>query len=207
MRTLTINHLYLVPLAIRPKTPRRGFFFPRFIAAAPRNQRRPQQRQTPQQTIVDHERTLGFHKKLPAGKSELAHALVCPSRPEGRGKPRERNLNRGLSVPGESRGSWGNAAQHYMRGGISFQPSKRRRSSRWTPQESLQQPTASAEVVSRSTLDNAVVESTISLRGRLGKHIASHSRSARQPSRTGERHCDFVDGVRHELSPLLVPEP
>jgi hypothetical protein len=43
------------------------------IAGAPRNLQQPQQRQKLQQTIVDHERTLGHRKKLPARKSELAH--------------------------------------------------------------------------------------------------------------------------------------
>jgi hypothetical protein len=49
------------------------------IAAAPRNLQRPQQRQRLPQTIVDHEQTLGHRKTLPAGKSELARALVGSS--------------------------------------------------------------------------------------------------------------------------------
>jgi hypothetical protein len=49
------------------------------FAVAPRNLQQPQQRQRLQQTIVDHERTLSRRKKLPAGKSELARALVGSS--------------------------------------------------------------------------------------------------------------------------------
>jgi hypothetical protein len=49
------------------------------IAGAPRNLQQPQQRQKLQQTIVDHERTLGHHKKLPTGKSEPTHAFAGPS--------------------------------------------------------------------------------------------------------------------------------
>src|SRR5207247_1726950 len=75
----------LSPAGISPENPRRGFFFLtsagslRFIAAAPRNLQQPQQRQKLQQTIVDHERTLSRRKKLTAGKSELARALVGSS--------------------------------------------------------------------------------------------------------------------------------
>jgi hypothetical protein len=72
--------------SLSPADSQRVFFFftsaelaRRFIAVAPRNLQQPLLQQKPQQTMVDHERTLGHRKKLPAGKSEPTRALVGSS--------------------------------------------------------------------------------------------------------------------------------
>src|SRR5262249_60868041 len=56
--------------------------------------RSPLQRQRPLQTIRDQEPTLGHRKKLPAGKSELARALVGPSSAQSHSFPLHRRATR-----------------------------------------------------------------------------------------------------------------